>query len=152
DHPEVDEPTPDVVAATRKPRRLGDRNRDEIWDLSLAEAIHLALTNSKFIRTAGEFQTLGTPGNTGSQVMVNPTNVASIYDPAIQDSGVLFGGRGVEAALAQFDPIFNTQTTWGSNSTIQNNTITSGGLTKGNVLNTDTAQFSTGIAKNFAYG
>ena len=35
DHPTVDEPTSDVVAATRKPRRLGDRSTDEIWDLSL---------------------------------------------------------------------------------------------------------------------
>ena len=146
DHPDLDEPTPDVVAATKKPRKIGDRNRDEIWDLSLAEAMHLALTNSKILRVRGDYRT------TGSQVMSNPDNVPTIFDPAIRDSGVLLGGKGVEAALSQFDPVFNTQTVWGSNSTIQNNTITSGGLTKGNVLDADTAQFTTGISKNFAYG
>jgi outer membrane protein TolC len=155
DHPEVDEPTPDVVAAAKKPRRIGDRNRDEIWDLTLVEAIHLALMNSKVIRTQGEFQgnvnSVGTPIAT-QQVWTNPINVQSIYDPAIQDSGVLLGGKGVEAALSQFDPTFNMQSVWGSNDSIQNNTITSGGLQKGNILNADTTQFTAGISKNFAYG
>jgi outer membrane protein TolC len=156
DHPELDEPTPDVVAATKTPRKLGDRNRDEIWDLSLAEAIQLALTNSKILRTYGEFQGAADPGgvtgNPSAGLWLNPAGVQSIYEPAIQDSGVLFGGKGVEAALSQFDPTFNTQMTWGSNDSIQNNTITSGGLQKGNILNADTAQFTTGISKNFAYG
>lgn len=146
DHPDVDEPTPDVVAATKRPRKLGDRNRDEIWDLSLAEAMHLALTNSKILRVRGDYR------STGSQVLANPDAVPAVFDPAIRDSGVLFGGRGVEAALSLFDPVFNTQTVWGSNDSIQNNTITSGGLEKGNILSADTAQFTTGLTKNFAYG
>src|SRR5260221_4445087 len=29
DHPALDEPTPDVVAATKKPRNLGDASNDE---------------------------------------------------------------------------------------------------------------------------
>ncbi|MBS0261003.1 MAG: TolC family protein [Planctomycetes bacterium] len=152
DHPDIDEPTPEAVTMSRKPRHIGDRNRDEIWDLSLSEAIHIALTNSKILRTAGEFGASSSPGSSASQVLNNANGVPGIFDPAIQDSGVLVGGRGVEAALAQFDPQFNLQTVWGSNNTIQNNTITSGGLVKGNVLNADTAQFSTGITKNFAYG
>jgi hypothetical protein len=139
DHPTVDEPTSDMVAATRKPRRLGDRSQDEIWDLSLAEAIHLALMNNKILRVRGDYRTLG------SQVMANATLVPSTFDPAIQDSGVLFGGRGVEGALAQFDPVFNTQMVWGSNSAIQNNLLLSGGLTRGSVLDNDTGAFSTSI-------
>src|SRR5438105_7523130 len=59
DQPTVDEPTPDVVAATKKPRKLGDRSKDEIWDLSLAEAIHLALVNNKILRVRGDFRTAG---------------------------------------------------------------------------------------------
>jgi outer membrane protein TolC len=146
DHPDLDEPTPDVVAATKKPRRLGDRSRDEIWDLSLSEAIHLALVNNKILRVRGDFRTAG------SQVLANADNVPSLYDPAVRDSGVLFGGRGVEAALSSFDPIFNTQMIWGSNAAIQNNIFLSGGLQRGSVLNTDTGAFTTGITKNFAYG
>src|SRR5262249_55402277 len=110
DHPTVDEPTSDVVAATRKPRRLGDRSTDEIWDLSLAEAIHLALINNKILRMRGDYRTIG------SQIMNAQTGAPSMFDPAIQDSGVLFGGKGVEAALSQFDPVFLAQAVWGSNS------------------------------------
>jgi acyl-coenzyme A synthetase/AMP-(fatty) acid ligase len=65
--------------------------------------IHLALINNKILRVRGDYRT------PGSQVMANGIGVPSTFDPAIQDSGVLFGGRGVEAALSQFDPIFNTQ-------------------------------------------
>jgi len=146
DHPDVDEPTPDAVAATKKPRKMGDRSRDEIWDLSLSEAIHLALVNNKILRVRGDFRTAG------SQVYINADGVPSVYDPAIQDSGVLFGGRGVEAALSAFDPQFTTSMLWGSNSAIQNNLFLSGGLSTGSVLNTDTGAFSTGIGKTFANG
>jgi outer membrane protein TolC len=146
DHPTVDEPTSDVVAATRKPRRLGDRSTDEIWDLSLVEVIHLALINNKILRVRGDYRT------TGSQIMTAPTGVPSTFDPSIQDSGVLFGGKGVEAALSQFDPIFNAQAVWGSNSAIQNNLLLSGGLTRGSVLDQDTANTTIGVAKTFAYG
>src|SRR6185312_1733079 len=57
DHPTVDEPTPDRVAVTRKPRRLGDRSHDEVRDISLAEAIHLSLLNNRIIRVRGDFRT-----------------------------------------------------------------------------------------------
>jgi outer membrane protein TolC len=146
DHPTVDEPTPDVVAVTQKPRRIGDRSKDEIWDLSLAEAIHIALVNNKILRIRSDYRT------PGSQIMVNGALVPSTFDPAIQDSGVLFGGKGVEAALSQFDPIFNAQAVWGSNSTIQNNLLLSGGLQRGSVLDNDTANTTIGVTKNFAYG
>jgi len=146
DHPTVDEPTSDAVAVTQKPRKIGDRSKDQIWDLSLAEAIHLALVNNKILRVRGDFRTAG------SQVLTNPIGIPSTFDPAIQDSGVLFGGRGVEGALAQFDPTFNAQAVWGSNAAIQNNLLLSGGLTRGSVQNTDTAQTSVGFSKNFAYG
>lgn len=146
DHPAVDEPTPDAVAATQKPRKLGDRSQNELWDLSLAEAIHLALVNNKVLRVRGDYRT------TGSQIMTNATGIPTIFDPAIQDSGVLFGGRGVEAALSQFDPTFNMQAVWGSNSAIQNNILLSGGLPAGSTLDTDTAQTTIGVTKNFSYG
>ncbi len=146
DHPTVDEPTPDVVATTKKPRKLGDRSKDEIWDMSLAEAIHLALVNNKILRIRADFRTAG------ETLYTNPDTVPSVFDPAIRDSGVLFGGRGVEAALSAFDPIFNTQMLWGHNSTIQNNLFLSGGLKTGAQLNNDTGAFSTGITKNFGFG
>src|SRR5262249_53912145 len=100
----------------------------------------------KILRVRGDYRT------PGSQIMANGALVPSTFDPAIQDSGVLFGGKGVEAALSQFDPVFNAQATWGSNSAIQNNLLLSGGLQRGSVLDNDTANTTIGVTKTFAYG
>jgi len=145
-HPNVDQPLTDRVAVTQKPRRLGDRSHDEIWEMSLSEAIHLALTNNRVIRMRSDFRT------GGSQLYTNANGVPSIYDPAIQDSGVLFGGRGVEAALSAFDTNFTSQMVWGHNSQYQNNTFLAGGLGEGAILNQDTGVFSAGLSKAMAYG
>ena len=85
----ADQPTPQEVAYSLKPHTLRDRTNDDIWDLSLMEAIQTALTNNKLIRTRANPQL--------SQ------NSPSIYDPALRETGFLFGNRGVEAALADFD-------------------------------------------------
>jgi outer membrane protein TolC len=98
------------------------------------------------VRTRGDFRTAGT------QVFANADNIPSIYDPAIRNSGVLFGGQGVEAALAQFDPRFNTSMTWGNNNAYQNNFFLAGGLTDGTILSQDSAQFQSSLTKTFAYG
>src|SRR6185369_5199922 len=127
-------------------RTIRDRAHDEIWDLSLVEAIHLALVNNKIARTRGDFLSLG------SNVLNNPDGVGSVFDPAIRESGVLFGTRGVESALAAFDTQWSTSMQWGRNLQIQNNTFLAGGLPEGGVLDQSTAQFQTGLQKNLAYG
>jgi outer membrane protein TolC len=146
EHPRVDEPTPETVAVTQRPRQLGDRSRDEIWDMSLAEAIHLALVNNKIVRTRGDFRA------PASQLYSNPNGIPSVYDPAIADSGVLFGVRGVEAALSAFDTSFSSSMLWGHNSAFQNNSFLAGGLQGGGILNQDIGVFNAGLQKTFAYG
>lgn len=136
----------DPATGTLRPHTIRDRQHDEIWNMTLAEAIHLALVNNRIARTRNDFLS---PGN---GLLNNPNGVASIYDPAIRDTGVLFGARGVESALAAFDAQWNTSIQWGSSSTFQNNAFLAGGLPEGSVLNQDTAQFATGITKNLAYG
>ncbi|MGQ0635316.1 MAG: TolC family protein [Planctomycetaceae bacterium] len=136
----------DPALATLRPHTISDRGHDEIWDLTLAEAIHLALINNRLARTRNDFLS---PGNS---VLNNPDGILSVYDPAIRDTGVLFGARGVESALAAFDTQWSTSMQWGSNSAFQNNSFLAGGLPEGAVLNQDTAQFSTGLTKNLAYG
>ena len=43
-------------------------------------------------------------GGVGSKVVLtNPAGVASVYDSAIQETGILFGRRGMDAALSDFD-------------------------------------------------
>lgn len=146
DQPAVDEPTPENVSVARKPRTLGDRSRDELWDLSLSETIHLALVNNRILRVRGDYR------SAGSSIFANPDGVVSSYDPAIRESGVLFGGRGVEAALADFDTQWTTNMLWGYNSQRLNNLFLGGGLAPGTVLNQDTGNFNTTLRKSFAYG
>jgi outer membrane protein TolC len=136
----------DPALGTMRPHTIRDRTHDEVWDMSLAEAIHLALVNNRVARTRNDFLS---PGNS---ILNNPDGVLSVYDPAIRDTGVLFGARGVESALAAFDTQWNTSMQWGSNSAFQNNSFLAGGLPEGAVLNQDTAQFTTGLTKNLAYG
>ncbi|MFN7804500.1 MAG: TolC family protein [Planctomycetaceae bacterium] len=145
-HSDTPSETLDEPLVAEDPRRLGDRSKDQVRDLSLSEAIHLALSNNRIVRTRGDFRTAGT------QVFANADNIPSIYDPAIRNSGVLFGGQGVEAALAQFDPRFNTSMTWGNNNAYQNNFFLAGGLTDGTILSQDSAQFQSSLTKTFAYG
>lgn len=142
---EVENPNP-TLAATMKPRTCLDRNEDEVWDLSLVEAIHLALVNNRIARTRNEFLS---PGNT---ILQNPEGVTSIYDPAIRETGFLFGNRGVESALAAFDPVLGGNVSFGNSELIQNNPVLSGGIPAGRVLNQDTAVTTASITKQFAYG
>jgi outer membrane protein TolC len=138
-----DEPN---AVATLKPRTLADREHDPVWDLSLAEAIHLALMNNRIARTRNEFLSPGNP------LLQNPEGVGSVYDPAIRETGFLFGNRGVESALSAFDPLLQASLTFGNNATIQNNPITSGGIPAGRTLNQDTAAANASITKNLSYG
>lgn len=151
------------VLNSDEPRAVGDRRRDEIWDLTLTEALHCTLTNSKVIRS--RVRSRGTTGSLGfsSVALTNPNNVPTIYDPAIQESGVLFGGRGVEAALADFDAQLTTSMIWGRNAAYQNNAFLSGfggsfnqgggaNTVPATVLTQETGAFQSGINKTFATG
>jgi outer membrane protein TolC len=135
----------DSIPITSKPRTLADHSREKIWDLSLAEAIHLALINNKIVRTRNDYLA-------GSSLLMSPDQVISVYDAAIRDTGFLFGSRGVESALAVFDPIFSTNLTFGNQATVQNNALQSGGIPPGGLLNQDTVQSQTSLTKTMGYG
>lgn len=145
DYPVVDQPTPDEVKFAEKPRTVLDRQKDELWDMTLAEALHMALANNTVIRSG----TLLSPGNS---LFTNPNATPSVFDPAIQDSGVLFGGRGVEAALAAFDAQVNASMVWGRNEQPLNNAFFGGGVSAGNALVNETGNFAATVSKQFGYG
>ena len=144
DYPDVQSETEEDALATQPPRTLKNQRKDEIWDMSLAEAVQIALENSEVIRIAN---TLGSPNNS---LMSNPDRVPSVYDSAIQETGVLFGGRGVEAALAAFDTTFTASMLWGRNESIVESL--GGGLTQGDTLVQNTGAFNSRLQKNFGYG
>lgn len=138
----VDQETPSEVVYSDRPRTVKDREQDEIWDLTLQEAIHLAIANNKMIRSqAGS-----------AQMLANPTNFPSVYDPALRATGFLFGNRGVEAALSDFDATFSTSMTWGRNEQVSNSLFTSGAIPPGFVSVNETAQFTSQLAKTTATG
>lgn len=139
EYPNVSEPTPPEVAYTQAPRTVKDAEVEEYWDLSLQEAIMLAIANNKMIRSRGEFLT-------GGALLRNPGTSPSIYDPAIRESGYLFGQRGIEAALADFDAQFSTSLLFGQAQNYQN--IAASPYTQDN----NTGAFTSKIAKTFANG
>ncbi len=145
DAPEPEQDNPGLAYSV-KPRTISERTRDQIWDMTLAEAIQLALINNKIARTRNDFLS---PGN---QLLLSPDAVGSIYDPAIRDTGFLFGSRGVESAQSVFDPIFSTNATFGNNATTQNNQILSGGIPPGGILHQDQSQVVTSLTKQMGYG
>lgn len=132
--------TREEVTTSDVPRMLYDRRRDEVWDMPLVEALHTAMANNRVIRTNQSFL---------AQFLSN--NSPSVYDSAIQESNVLFGGRGVEAALSDFDTTFTTSAVWGRDETNQNS-IFAAGATPGGTLQVDSANFEAALQKQFANG
>ena len=147
EYPNVDQPTSEQVVESLRPHTVRDRHQDEVWEMTLMQAVHLAVQNNKLIRTRGSNLTL----------LQNPAQNPSVYDTAIRESGFLYGNRGVEAALADYDATFTAALIGGNSSTISNNSILNTNTNpatfeKGFGLNQDTTQFTSALAKTFATG
>lgn len=139
DYPAVTQVSAEKVIATEAPHTIRDLEKTPIREVTIMEAVHAAIENSEIIRTAGTFL------STGNQLYTNPDRISSVYDPAIQETGVLFGGRGVEAALSAFDAQFSTGMVWGRDRRITN----AAGFPS---FASETGQFNATLAKSFAYG
>lgn len=136
EYPDVQTETPEAIRDSLPPRTLDSQDQCEIREISLIEAIHLGMSNSEVVKAGGQFVT------TGSTVVNNSDRVITAFDPAIQESGVLFGGRGVEAALADFDAQLSSSMKWGRNELPS--------LAGRSISNT--AAFSSDLVKTFGNG
>ncbi len=146
DFPDLEsEPAHSSAMLAQEPRRLRSLKKDELWDLTLQEAIKTSLSNCRILRSSGQFLSPGNP------ILANPQFAPSSYDIAIQETGILFGSRGVEAALAEFDTQFTTTMTWGKDERIQNN-LFNVGVQPGQTLTEDTAAFNSSLQKQLATG
>lgn len=140
EHPALDNETAEAVQVTHEPRSLQRRIEDEVREVTLNEVILIALQNNKIV----ESTQLG--GARNNLVLVSPEGVSSVYDSAIQETGVLFGRRGIEAALSDFDTRFSTAMTWGRNVRGVH------ALPAPGILTQETGNFRTGLNKALASG
>ena len=115
-----------------------------VWDLSLEEAVRITLERTEVVRSGNQF------GADTNPLLSAPLAVVSVFDPAIQETGVGFN-RGVEAALADFDAQFTTSLTGTRDERIQNNRFTIG-TDPGETLVTEDVAFRSRLLKQTATG
>ena len=143
-----------------KPRTTNDPEAQEIWQMTLQDAIRIGLDNSEVVRIislgAQGIPVSGfepTPLNTGATAGIASSLGASplftVYDPAIQETAIA-------SALSAFDTNVLTSLLWGHSVAPFNNAITAGtfiGATRFPIVfNQDTATFQAGLQKHTATG
>jgi outer membrane protein TolC len=122
EYPDVDQKPLDEAAGTREPLTLSNPGFDQIWEVSLEEAIRISLENGKVLRNlGGRFASFGGPrpqtGEPAVSLLTAPSGTPTIYDPGITETDPF---RGVESALAAFDVQLAASSTWESGNRPQN--------------------------------
>ncbi|HMB02362.1 MAG TPA: TolC family protein, partial [Isosphaeraceae bacterium] len=143
-----------------KPRTTNDPEAQEIWQLTLPDAIKVGLDNSEVVRIISlgaqgipisgfEPTPLSTAAGAGIASALGATPLQTIYDPAIQETQIA-------TALSAFDTNFTTSLLWGHSVAPFNNAITAGTFVSQTkfpvIFNQDTATFQTGVQKRTATG
>jgi outer membrane protein TolC len=145
EHAALDNMTAHAVQISGEPRNLQRNVDDEVREVTLHEMMLTALSHNEIIETSAL-------GGIGSKaVLTNPAEVASVYDSAIQETGVLFGRRGLDAALSDFDTRLNSSLTFNGGTNRQNSPAF-GGMPALAAIDTQTGAFNTGLSKSFATG
>ena len=153
EYPDTDQKPLEEAAGTVEPLTLSNPKFDQIWELSLEEAIRTALENGKVLRNlGGRFASFGGPrpqtGEPPVSLLTAPGLTPSIYDPAIVETDPF---RGVESALALFDAQLSSSLTWDRLNRAQNFDATGGTIFPQHLLG-DTGNWTTGIQKRTATG
>ena len=153
EYPDSDQPPLDEAAGAVEPLTLSNPSFDNIWELSLEEAIRTSLENGKVLRNlGGRFASFGGPrpqtGEPAVSLLTAPGQTPTIYDPAITETEPF---RGVEAALALFDAQLTSSLTWERQNRPQNVNPT-GALIFQQKLLGDQGNWTSGIQKRSATG
>ena len=154
EYPDSCEEPLDESAGTAEPLMLSNARFDQIWELSLEEAIRTSLENGKVLRNlGGRFQSFGGPrpqtGEPAVSLLTAPTATPTIYDPAIAETDPF---RGVESALSLFDAQLSSSLTWDRINRPQNYRSSFVNQFFPLVLDGDTGNWTTGIQKKTATG
>jgi outer membrane protein TolC len=124
----------DESLSSPHPWTIDTQGTPEYWDISIEEAIQLALANSKVMR------------DLGGAVVRAPATQRTTLDPAIAETDPRFG---IEAALSEFDAQWLTSTFWERNDRAVNNVFFGGGTRE---LQQDVGVFQTAITKRAVTG
>jgi len=134
EYPEVTREPDESIRATASPHTLRNVDDAATWDLSLDEAIQIALGNSRVMR------------DLGGRVVSAPGASRTIFDPAIQETSPL---SGTEAALSAFDAQLNSRLFLNHNERTFNNFFFGGGAAS---FKQNAANFETEVSKQSAEG
>jgi len=144
----------------QKPRTTNDPEAQEIWNLTLPDAIRIGLDNSEVVRVislgaqgipVGGFEPTPLNNGAGSGIAsaLGASPLQTVYDPAIQETQIA-------QALSNFDTNFTTSLLWGHSVAPFNNAISAGTVIAGPrfpiIFDQDTAQFQAGVQKRTATG
>jgi outer membrane protein TolC len=148
DVPDVDLESLDEVEGALPPLTLSNFKPESIDDLSLEEAVRIALENSKVMRNLGgvAFGPTGAQGSP-STLLSNPGAAATTLDPAITETDPRFG---IESALSAFDARFSTSAFWEKNDSPVNTRFSSSIFSQ--VNQQDLGTFQARLAKTNATG
>lgn len=124
----------DDVVGSRSPHTTQSANVEEVWDLTLAEAIQTGLASSTILR------------DLGGQIVESPETVPDRFQVALTSSDPRFG---VQAALSAFDAQLLSRITYGKNDRVFNNAIRGLGARE---FQQDLFGIETGISKRTATG
>ncbi len=122
------------VDDSQAPRTIEDASRKEYWNLTLQEAVQIALGESKVMR------------DLGGRLINSPGAAPTVFDPAIRESDPRYG---VDAALSAFDAQLATRVFWERNDRALNNPFEGGGT---RLLDQDLGTFQSQISKRAATG
>ncbi|HZW32046.1 MAG TPA: TolC family protein [Isosphaeraceae bacterium] len=144
-----------------KPRTTNDPEAQEVWPMTLQEAIRIGLDNSEVVRVIafgaqgipiGGFEP--TPLNTGAGAGIASSlgsgTLQTVYDPAILETQIA-------TALSTFDTAFTTSILWGDavqpfNNGIQGGSLTLSGTRYPIVSVNDSYTFQAGLSKRTETG
>jgi len=139
EYPDVNQPSLPDAAFAETPLSLSNPNPREYWDLSLEEAMRIALSNSKVFRIVDQPTTL----------LANPDFAGTVYDPALAETNPRFGP---EAALAAFDAQLSTSLMFQKHDTPQNSASIGGFRIRPQAFQQDLGTFQTQLRKLLATG
>jgi len=149
EYPDLETASLSEVDGAKSPLTLDNPKPDSYWDLTLQDAMQIALSNSTVLKSLGgvQFGPTGTLGNP-SALLSNPAAAATIYLPAQTEADPRLG---VEAALSAFDAQLTSSIFW-ENSVVPENSAGLAASFRPPILTQQTATATGAITKTAATG